>query len=134
STAVVQTEFVKSGTQSVKLTRAAQSDRHFAQLLDSPPTGRYMSIDWDMRFEATGSTTAYGPFFGVNAFYEKAGTVGFVAGFGVDASTRELLYQEGGTGYFVSGPVVPADTWAHFRIDFDFGADTYKSYYNGQLI
>ena len=135
ATAVVQTAVVKSGTQAVKLTRTSNSNRYFGRFVSSPPTGRYVSVDWDMRFEATGSTTSYGPFFGVNGFFEGAGgAVGFGAGFGVDSSTRELLYQQGGTGNFVAGPIVPADTWAHYRIDFDFGSDTYKAYYNGTLI
>lgn len=135
ATAVVQTTVVKSGTQAVKLTRTAQSNRYFGRFINSPPVGRYMSIDWDMRFEATGSTGVFGPFLGVNGFYESSGgAIGFVAGFGVDVTTRELLYQQGGTGNFVAGPVVPANTWAHYRIDFDFGTDTYRSYYNGTLI
>ncbi len=134
TTAVVQTEIVKSGLQAVKLTRASNSNRYFGRFVDSPPTGRYLSVDWDMRYEATGSLTSLGPFFGVQSFFEKPGAVGFVAGFGVDATSRELLYQQGGSGAFLAGPVVPADTWAHYRIDFDFGTDTYRSYYNGQLI
>jgi hypothetical protein len=135
ATAVVQTTVVKSGAQAVKLTRTAQSNRYFGRFINSPPVGRYMSIDWDMRFEATGSTGVFGPFLGVNGFYESSGgAIGFVAGFGVDVTTRELLYQQGGTGNFVAGSVVPANTWAHYRIDFDFGTDTYKSYYNGTLV
>lgn len=135
ATAVVQSAVVKSGTQAVKLTRTAQSNRYFGRFINSPPVGRYMSIDWDMRFEATGSTGVFGPFLGVNGFYESSGgAIGFVAGFGVDVTTRELLYQQGGTGNFIAGPVVPANTWAHYRIDLDFGTDTYKSYYNGTLV
>ena len=133
--AVVQTQVVKSGAQAVKLTRTSQSDRYFGKLINSPPVGRYVSIDWDMRFDATGSTTNLGPFFGVNGFFETTGSaIGLVAGFGVDSSTGELLYQQGGTGNLVASGVVPANTWAHYRIDLDFGTDTYKSYYNGALV
>jgi hypothetical protein len=134
TTALVQTEVVKSGAQAVKLTRASNSNRYFGRFVNSPPTGRYVSVDWDMRFEATGATSTFGPFFGVQSFFETTGAVGFVAGFGVDATTGELLYQLGGSGEFAVGPAVAADTWAHYRIEFDFGTDTYKSFYNGQLI
>jgi hypothetical protein len=103
-----------------------------------------VTVDWDMAVNQT-FTTGVGPFFGINAFdYLQNGAgdpppgVGVLGSLGVDAATREVLYQAADTGYFTaatyadnSPAVVTYGAWNHFRIVFDFTLHQYSMFLGG---
>ncbi len=135
STAVVQSSVVKSGSQALQVDRTALSDRFWAKLIAPPPSGRYVSIEWDMLVNATGAATGFGPFFGVNVFDDTIAPIATLAAFGVDATTGDVLIQEGGSGVLITTSAFATNgEWDRFRLELDFGSDTYNAYFNGTLI
>lgn len=136
STATVQPTIFHSPGKAVTVTRAANvnGDQRWARPVSGYPRQRFITIDWDMRASQPTNLTTYGPFFGVETY--DADVVPYVLGtLGVDATTGDVLYQAGGSGYLVeSGSLVSFNTWSHFRIVLDFATDTYKGYLNGDLV
>jgi hypothetical protein len=134
STATVQNSIVESGSRAVTATRAGgvlDSDSRWGVPVTGFPTGRYVTIDWDMQFSQPTNQTALGPFFGVEA-YDATGSILLLGSLGVDATTRDVLYQEAGTGNFVpTGEVAGVGEWHHFRLVLDFVNDGYIGYFNG---
>lgn len=136
SQAVVQTAVVGSGSQAVKVDRAAASngDQRWAVPVSGWPSERYICIDWSMRVEQTVSM-AFGPFFGVEAYDDDAATIGLLASFGVDASTGEILYQQVDTGVLVApGPTVAFGAWNDYSILLDYSLHIFELRLNGALI
>lgn len=133
SSAVIQTQETKSG-QALQINRASNSDAFWPKRVTSAPSGRLVSIDWDMLYEApTPSTNGFGPFFGIQVFDDSTGSVRQVASWGVDVAAAELLYQVGNNGNFAAvGPASP-DVWRHYRIELDFQNDTYSTFLDGEL-
>lgn len=133
TSATVQSSIKHSGNQAVLVTRTADSDKRFGVPgLAGLPSQRYIIIDWDMNVSQATTGGGFGPYFGVDS-YDDDGTFAQLGTFGVDASTAELLYQQGGSGAIipVAGPTVPFDTWHHYRVVLDFATDTYQGYYDG---
>jgi hypothetical protein len=132
SSAVVQSAIAKTGSQAVLVTRAANSDRHWAMPKTGLPTQRFIAIDWDMRVTEAPLTTGYGPFFGVDSNDRSSGFARVLGTLGVDASTGEVLYQESQSGFLTpTTSIVAFDQWNHYRLVLDFLSDSYKGFVNG---
>lgn len=135
TTATVQSAVSESGSQAVRIDRAANSDGYWLNLIDDTPTGRFVSIDWDMLVEPiTDAGTALGPFFGVMVFDDSSGSVNQLAGFGIDASAEEVIYQQAGTGSIQAAGTATLGVWNHFRIEIDFENDRYRGFVNGAFV
>jgi hypothetical protein len=139
SNAIVQSAIAHTGNQAVRVTKAANSDRHWAVPTSNYPapiltypTQRFVTIDWDMRVTEAPASSNYGPFFGVDANDRTSGLARVLGSLGVEASTGLVLYQEAQTGFFAdTGANVPFDQWNHFRLVLDFITDSYKGFVNG---
>jgi hypothetical protein len=144
STGVVESSIAYTGTRAVQVTRATLSDDYWAVVKGGYPTGRFVTIDWDMAVNQT-FTTGVGPFFGVTAWdYQQNGSgspppgVGLLGTLGVDAATGEVLYQAATTG-FITPAVNPNNTpatvtfsaWNHFRIVLDYTNHKYDIFLGG---
>lgn len=135
STATVQTSVVQSGTQAVQVDRAAGSDDRFAVLLTGYSVASPVLIDWDMRVQQSGTNETFGPFFGISAYDDNGGSPRLIGSFGVDASTREVLYQRAGDGALLApGPTVSFGAWNHFQLRLDFTTQFYSFYLNGAQV
>ena len=135
SVANVQSSVVLDGTQALQVDRAASSDRFWAQRISSQPSGRFISIDWDMLVESTSApSSAFGPFFGVNAFDDSSGSIGVLGSLGVDATTGEVLFQIGGSGILQAAGQVDFGTWSHYRIELDFQSESYRAFVDDALV
>ncbi|HMP08057.1 MAG TPA: hypothetical protein PJ982_17040 [Lacipirellulaceae bacterium] len=134
--AFVQSSVVHSGTKAVQVNRGAGSDNFWAVPLGgSYPTGRFMLVDWDMNVVGTGATDGrLGPFFGVEA-YDDIGIFGRLGGFGVDATTGEVLFLKSDPGGAIlsdtADETVLFNTWNHFAMLFDFTSSRYSLFLNG---
>ena len=126
STADVQSVIVESGTQAVEVRRAADSDDRWAVVV-STDENQVIDIHWDMYVTQTTDTgVEFGPYFAIEA-YETNGSIGLIGSAGVDASTGDLLYQAGGTGFLTeTGVVVPFDQWHGYTLRLDFTTDNYE--------
>lgn len=138
STANVQNSVVKTGSQALKVDRAANSDDRWAVPVDGYPglNQRYICIDWDMRVQQTvGPTGTFGPFFGVEAYDDNASTLGLLGSLGVDASTGDVLYQIQDSGFLTeTGTTVAFGAWNNFHIQLDYLTHTYKFGMNGVVL
>lgn len=134
SSATVQSAVKESGQQAVRVDRAANSDGRWAVPVTGFPTGRFITIDWDMRVDQTVSA-AFGPFFGVEA-YGGDGSIIRVGMLGVDASTGELLYGDRASGLIPTpgGETASFGQWHSYQIVLDFFTDAYAGYVNGNLV
>lgn len=135
STATVQNSVVASGSQAVRVDRAAGSDDRWAVPVTGYPAERYVCIDWDMRVEQTDSA-AFGPFFGIEAYDDDATTLLRMGMLGVDASTGEVLYGDSVNALQPTpgGETVAFGQWNSFHIQLDFLTQTYSGYVNGTLV
>ena len=130
--ALVQDSTVESGSQAVRVTRGASSSGFWAEKIPNPQSGRFVSIDWDMLIEATGAEFGLGPFFGVNVFDDSTGSIATLGALGVDATTGDVLIQQGGTGFLIAtGVSAVPDVWMHYRIEIDFLNDSYAAFVDG---
>jgi hypothetical protein len=141
-TATVQNTVVQSGSQAIRVNRAANSDDRWAvpnlwNLVGQPsvPTVRFALVEWDMRVTQSSTVSPpYGPFFGVD-MYDDKGAFGVLAGFGVDASTGDVLYQVQDTGALAeTGVTATFDQWHHFQVLLDFGMRNYRTYFDNNLL
>lgn len=136
SSAVVQGAVTESGAQAVQVDRGALSDDRWALPVTGQgfPNNRYILIDWDMNVTGTGSTAGFGPFFGVDAYRAVSGNA-VLGALGVDATTGDVLFQQGGTGFISeTGASVTFGQWNHFQMRLDFQADEYSMFLNGSLL
>ena len=134
--AVVQSAVVKSGTQAVRVDRAANVDTRWFVPVPAQPADRFVVVDWDQRVEQTliGEFT-FGPFFGIETFDDSGSAIGVLGTLGVDASTADVLFQAEDTGNFTeTGAFVEFGEWNDFRIVLDFQADRYFGFFNGELV
>ncbi len=125
-----------SGAQSVKVTRAADTDARWGVRGGAWPSERYVCIDWDMYVQQTVlPLNSFGPYFAVEAYDDDAANIGLLASLGVDASNGELLYQQSDpvfNGALVApGPVVTFNQWNSFTILLDYLTHTFDIYLNG---
>ncbi len=135
STAVVQSSVVASGSQAVRVDRAAGSDDRWAVPVTGYPAQRYVCISWDMLVEQTVSN-AFGPFFGIEAYDDDATTLIRMGMLGVDASTGQLLYGDTAVGLNPTpgGETVAFGQWNSYQVELDFLTQTYKGYLNGAIV
>lgn len=133
--ATVQNSVVASGSQAVRVDRAAGSDDRWAVPVTGYPAERYVCIDWDMRVEQTVSA-AFGPFFGIEAYDDDATSLIRMGMLGVDASTGEVLYGDAVNALQPTpgGETVAFGQWNSFHIQLDFLTQTYSGYLNGVMV
>ncbi|HEX2473431.1 MAG TPA: hypothetical protein VHK01_01720 [Lacipirellulaceae bacterium] len=135
SSATVQNSIKLSGSQAVQVVRAANSDRRWAVQLAGFPTQSLVAIDWDMRVSQTPGSTSFGPFFGIEAYDDAGQPLGLLGSLGVDATTGDVLYQIQDSGVFTeTGQNVLFNQWHHYRVLLDFSTDTYRGYFDGNLV
>jgi hypothetical protein len=140
-TAVVQDAEAEFWAKSVKVDRAPNADNRWAVPLATAfpgrtfPANRFMLVSWDMAVTATGATNgAFGPFFGMEG-YDDQGIFGLLGSFGVDATTRDVLYQRQQDAAFVeTGTLVESGEWNNFAVAFDFDLNRYTVFFNGQAL
>ncbi len=132
STALVQSSVVRSGTQAVRVDRAANSDDRWAVPVAGYPGRQFVVVEWDMRVDPSTGPANFGPFLGVEAY--DSGDLGILrsGSFGVDAKTGDLLYTDRASGLVeASGIDVPFGSWNRFQIQLDFINGTYSGLFNG---
>ena len=142
-TANVTDAIAASGSQSVEVNRAANSDDRWAVPITGAPslTRPYVCIEWDMYVEYAGTAQPFGPFFGIEAYDDDATSILRVGSFGVDATTGEILYtpRDDGIlpGFLVptpNGDTVNFNEWNSFRMILDYSTDTYHLFLNDDLL
>ena len=141
--ATVQSTVVQSGDQAVAMTRPAapNGDTRYAvrELVVPDQDLNVIRVNWDMNVPANAAQGAdFGPFFGVEAYDEvpegtpASGQPLLIGSLGVDATTGDVLYQDGSTGVFVeTGFDVNFGQWYHFTLELDYTTDTYTVYVDG---
>jgi hypothetical protein len=121
-TATVASSDGVGGSRGVRVDRGARSDdwwavSHSGQGL---PTARYVLVDWDMKVNSTGAgDTVFGPFVGVDA-YDDSFYPQLLGALGVDATTRDVLYQAADSGDLTETGLMVDEGWHHFQIRLDF--------------
>ena len=134
--ATVQTTQVESGTQAVRMTRPAapDGDTRYGVVEPIVPEDELdtIRVSWDMNVSQNTQGIDFGPFFGVEAYDGFGGSLSLIGSLGVDATTGDVLYQDGTTGVFTeTGFNVQLGTWNHFELVLDYASDTYTVYVNG---
>ena len=133
NTGSAEIEFA-SRNQILRVQRGGGADRRWAVPRLAAPSGRFVSIGWDMAVTLSPEANVFGPFFGVEA-YDDFGNFGLLGSFGVDSTTGELLFQEQDTGVLLApGQTVVSDQWNRYRIELDFQTDTYSAFLNDEII
>ncbi|MGA2031452.1 MAG: PEP-CTERM sorting domain-containing protein [Thermoguttaceae bacterium] len=136
STAIVENSVFKSGSQAVQVNRAANSDGRWGVSEDGhgypQSPNSIIQIDWDMNVsQTTGTPGVFGPFFGVEAYDDAvSGGPGEFGSFGVDATTRDVLYQAQDTGQPTPTGQGVGTGWNHFSMVLNFATDQYSVYLN----
>lgn len=125
-----------AGTQAVQVTKGDRDGRWGIHNSTYPSPGRsQICIDWDMQvLGPSGGANQFGPFFGVESYYDQGGGVPVHGYLGVDSTTGAVLIGEAGTGNFKSPDglaEVTFGSWNHFRMVLDFTANKYVSFLNG---
>ncbi len=132
----VQGGVVKTGSQAVSIDRAANEDARWAVPVSGipGPGNRFVVIDWDQRTEQTVSS-AFGPYFAVEAYDDSGAALGQIGSLGVDASTGDVLFQQEGTGFLVeTNQDVAFGQWHGFRLVIDFQAERYYGFFENQPV
>lgn len=138
--ATVQTATVESGLQAVEMTRPAaiNGDTRYAvrDLVLPNETLDVIRVNWDMNVPANAQPFVdFGPFFGVEAYDDQTNNTGapkLIGSLGVDASTGDVLYQDGTTGVFTeSGFDITFGQWHHFTLELDYTTETYTVFVDG---
>ena len=135
--AVIESTSGMDGTKGVRVDRQASSYDWWAVPFTGAglPNNRFVTVDWDMKVNSTGGGSGvYGPFFGVDV-YDAGIYPAFpepLATFGVDATTRDLVYQDPlslvESGYFVDFG------WNHYQIQLDYLTNTYDVLANYEVL
>ena len=138
-TAQVQTEVVEAGQQAVRMVRTVNpgGDTRYGVTKPFLPTGilSIVRISWDMNVAPNQQPNVpFGPFFGVEA-YDATVTPVFprlVGSLGVDATTGDVLFQDGTTGFLTeAGFDVQLGEWNHFTLELNYDNKTYTVFVNG---
>ncbi len=133
SSATIQSNVGESGSQGLRVDRAANFDSRWLKSVRGQgfPTHRFVLIDWDMKVMGTGAAAGvFGPFLGVDT-YDDTGTLSVLGSLGVDATSGDVLYQDNGGELVESGFSVTFGEWNHFQIKLDFALDQYQILLNG---
>ena len=139
-TAIVQTAVRQSGAQAVQLTRPADAngDTRYGVRKELVPTGslQQVRVSWDMNVTQTVNPLVnFGPFFGVEGYDEFNNDLKLIGSLGVDATTGDILYQDGLDGFLVeTGTKAPFGQWNRYMLEIDYEADEYSVYYNGSKL
>jgi hypothetical protein len=137
--AVVQSGVVQAGSKAVQVTKAAAAltDRRWYVPVENQPSGRFIVVDWDMRVAPT-TSTAFGPFFGVETYDYLGSTFpvdkGVLGTLGLDASTGDLLIQGPGGDFADTGVDASFNAWHHYRIVLDFSDHEYHTFFNNSYL
>ena len=133
STAVVQSGTAASGSQAVRVDRVADvnGDTRWAVQKPIVPGERYVIVEWDMNVQqATGLD--FGPFFGVEAYDSDGVNVPLIGTLGVDATTGDILVQDGESGILLeTDSLVTFGQFHHFTLQLDYLTKTYQAYVGG---
>lgn len=135
--ASVQGQAVANGAQAVRLTRpaAVDGDTRYGVIKPFTPTpaADVLRVRWDMNVTANQQPgVRFGPFIGVEAYDGFVGVPLLIGSLGVDATTGDVLHQDGNTGAFAeTGARVNFGEWNHFVLEVDYAADTYTVFVNG---
>ena len=137
--ATVQTDVVRSGVQAVRMVRPGNvnGDTRYGVVKPLTPAGvlSLVRISWDMNVPRNAQPDVpFGPFFGVEA-YDASTTPTLpklVGSLGVDATTGDVLFQDGTTGFFTeAGFSVLPGQWNHFSLELNYDTHTYTVVVNG---
>ena len=136
--AQVRSEVVSTGEQAVRMVRQASTtgDTRYGVVKPVTPAGvlQIIRVSWDMNVPQNTQGIDFGPFFGVEAYDASVNPLApLLAGsLGVDATTGDVLYQDGTTGFLTeSGFNVQFGAWNHFTLELNYEAKTYTIYVNG---
>ena len=136
--AQVRSEVVSTGEQAVRMVRPAaiNGDTRYGVVKPVTPAGvlQIIRVSWDMNVPQNTQGIDFGPFFGVEAYDASLNPlVPLLAGsLGVDATTGDVLYQDGTTGFLTeSGFNVQFDVWNHYTLELNYGTKTYTIFVNG---
>jgi hypothetical protein len=135
----VQTDVVASGQQAVRLARPAayDGDTRYGVVKPVVPNGvlSIIRVSWDMNVPQNNQAgVPFGPFFGVEAYDASlTPTHPQLAGsLGVDATTGDVLYQDGTTGFLTeTGFNVRLGEWNHFTLELNYNTRQYTVFVNG---
>ena len=135
SEAFIESSVIHSGTQALQVNRAANADERWSDPeagWPSPPR-TIIQIEWDMRVDDPMGSQPFGPFFGIDSYDHSGPAFPRLGMFGVDATTRELLYVNNSDQLVVvdASPLITYGEWNHFLVVLDYGSDKYRMYYNG---
>jgi hypothetical protein len=138
-TAVVENKAGGGGSdlQDVKVTRT-QYDNRWAPTMtayNQNNNNPVVHIDWSMKvMHTTTDPNKLGPFFGIEAFDRISGPTLRIGGLGVDATTGEILYEDGTQGINITpeDATVALGVYNNFSLTLDFRTHTYSISVNGQ--
>ncbi len=125
------------GAQDVLVTRT-QYDNRWAPLVSlTPTTQNLVSISWEMSVnQAPGSSSNFGPFFGIEANDSTSG-IKQLAAFGVDATTGDILVYDQSAGALNTVPGDPTVAFGKFNdfvLTLDYSSFTYAVILNGKTL
>ena len=135
----VETSVVASGSQAVKVFRAAgdsSTDNRYWPNQTAVIPQRYVLINWDQEtLQSSVANTPFGPFFGIEGYDSATKRVGAA---GVDATTGEVLFEDPSQGgAFATTPTdtkVPFGSFVHFEMVVDYTVPGFSVYVNGQNV
>jgi hypothetical protein len=134
----IQTDVVQSGQQAVRMVRpgAPDGDTRYGVVKPIVPNGvlNTIRVSWDMNVPQNAQANVpFGPFFGVEGYDGTVPTHPQLAGsLGVDATTGDVLYQDGTTGFLTeTGFNVHLGEWNHFTLELNYTTKTYTVFVNG---
>ena len=125
------------GAQDVLVTRT-QFDNRWAPIVSvTPTTQNLVSISWQMLVnQSSGSTSNFGPFFGIEANDDASGDKQ-IAALGVDSTTGQILVYDQNTGGFNATPGDPTVAFGQlnsFLLTLDYTSFTYAVTLNGKTL
>ena len=130
---VVENSLAAEGSQAVAITRQGADERWAVHETIAAPSVPVV-IKWDEYVKQTifALPGSFGPYMAVEAYDDLGNPPRLAGSAGVDASTGEVLYQAGGTGFLVStGQTVPFNQWHHFDMVLNYASHTYSVYVDG---
>jgi len=133
----VESEITRDSASAVEITRPAAIDgdtRYGVVKPYTPAAGaNILRIAWDMDVAPNHQPgIPFGPFMGVEAYDTVGGVPLLIGSVGVDATTGDVLYQDGNTGVLTeAGFKVALGQWNHFTLEIDYAARTYTAFVDG---
>lgn len=128
SSATVQGSVTKTGSAALRVDRASRSNGFWVNPNGAAPTGRYVTIEWDMLVQQS-TTLGFGPFFGVEAYDSSNGSLRF-GSLGVDARTGDVMVTDRFSGLVETPVDITFDAWFRYRMEIDLEGGEYATYLN----